>query len=90
MPVLPAVLLGILSGVLTGIINGALISYLKLFPFITTLATMTITRGIALVLTGGVSIYGFSQSFKWWEPALLAQSIHQSLYHCCLLLLLPL
>ena len=66
MPVLPAVLLGILSGVLTGIINGALISYLKLFPFITTLATMTITRGIALVLTGGVSIYGFSQSFKWW------------------------
>lgn len=66
MPVLPAVLLGILAGVLTGVINGALISYLKLFPFITTLATMTITRGIALVLTGGVSIYGFAQSFKWW------------------------
>ena len=66
MPVLPAVILGILSGIISGIANGAIISMLKINPFITTLATMTITRGIALVLTGGVSIYGFAQSFKWW------------------------
>ncbi len=66
MPVLPAVILGILSGIISGIANGAIVSMLKINPFITTLATMTITRGIALVLTGGVSIYGFAQSFKWW------------------------
>ena len=66
MPVWAAVLLGILAGVITGVINGSIISFLKLNPFITTLATMTIARGIALVLTGGVSIYGFAQSFKWW------------------------
>ena len=66
MPVLPAVILGILSGIISGIANGAIISMLKINPCITTLATMTITRGIALVLTGGVSIYGFAQSFKWW------------------------
>lgn len=66
MPVLPAVILGILSGMISGIANGAIVSMLKINPFITTLATMTITRGIALVLTGGVSIYGFAQSFKWW------------------------
>lgn len=66
LPVLPAVVLGILSGIISGIANGAIVSMLKINPFITTLATMTITRGIALVLTGGVSIYGFAQSFKWW------------------------
>ena len=66
MPVLPAVILGILSGIISGIASGAIVSMLKINPFITTLATMTITRGIALVLTGGVSIYGFAQSFKWW------------------------
>ncbi len=55
MPVLPAVILGILSGIISGIANGAIVSMLKINPFITT-----------LVLTGGVSIYGFAQSFKWW------------------------
>ncbi len=61
-----AILIGLAIGVIVGIANGAIISFLKINPFITTLATMTITRGLALVLTGGVSIYGFAQSFKWW------------------------
>lgn len=61
-----AVLIGLAAGILVGIANGSIISYFKINPFITTLATMIIARGIALVLTGGVSIYGFAQSFKWW------------------------
>jgi ribose transport system permease protein len=65
-PVIPAILLGLAAGVFIGIINGSIISFLKINPFITTLATMSIVRGIALALTGGVSIYGFPQSFKLW------------------------
>lgn len=61
-----AIVLGIAVCMLVGICNGAIISCLKINPFITTLVTMTICRGIALILTGGVSIYGFEKSFKWF------------------------
>ncbi|MCR4962570.1 MAG: ABC transporter permease [Firmicutes bacterium] len=62
----PAILLGIAIGVVSGVVNGVIVALIRVNPFITTLATMTITRGVALILTGGVSIYGFAQSFKWW------------------------
>mgnify|MGYP000933569774 CR=1 FL=1 len=64
--VLPAVFLGFLTALLFGLVNGLVISYIKVNPFITTLATMSIARGAALILTGGVSIYGFSADFKFW------------------------
>lgn len=48
-----AMLAGLLLGALLGIFNGVLISRGKLAPFIATLATMSIYRGITLVLTGG-------------------------------------
>lgn len=57
---------GILAGVAIGTANGLFIAKIKINPFITTLSTMIIVRGIALVLTGGVSIYGFTQAFKWF------------------------
>ena len=64
--VLPAVLLGYSAALLFGLLNGFAVSYIKINPFITTLASMSIARGIALILTGGVSIYGFSNTFKFW------------------------
>lgn len=65
-PVFFAVAAGILTGVAIGIVNGITVSILKINSFITTLAMLSITRGIALTLTGGVSVYGFPQGFKWW------------------------
>ncbi|MGI6428607.1 MAG: ABC transporter permease [Syntrophomonadaceae bacterium] len=64
--VFPAVLLGYFVALLFGLINGLIVSYIKISPFITTLASMSIARGFALILTGGVSIYGFSTTFKFW------------------------
>ncbi len=61
-----AVLLGVTAGVLLGVCNGVIITCIRINPFIATLVTMTICRGFALILTGGVSIYGFDQSFKWF------------------------
>lgn len=40
-------------GALFGAINGAMVAKLKLFPFIATLGTYTIYRGLALVITDG-------------------------------------
>ncbi len=64
--VFPAVLWGYSAALIFGLMNGLVVSYIKINPFITTLATMSIARGLALILTGGVSIYGFSTTFKFW------------------------
>ncbi|MGF3065823.1 ABC transporter permease [Facklamia sp. P12945] len=48
-----AVLIGVLLGGLLGAINGLIITKGKVVPFIATLSTMTIYRGLTLVLTGG-------------------------------------
>jgi ribose transport system permease protein len=47
------------TGLVCGAVNGALIVGLRLHPFIITLGTMAIFRGIALVTTGGQSIGNF-------------------------------
>ncbi len=50
--------IGILVGVLAGLLNGALVSLLRLPPFITTLGTMSIFAALALLMSGGVAIQG--------------------------------
>jgi ribose/xylose/arabinose/galactoside ABC-type transport system permease subunit len=48
-----ALLLTVLAGVILGTINGTLIAYIGVNPFVVTLCTMLIFRGIAQILTGG-------------------------------------
>jgi ribose transport system permease protein len=64
-PVL-AMFLGLLLGAILGAINGVIISKGKVAPFIATLATMTIYRGLTLVYTEGKPISGLgdSQAFQ--------------------------
>lgn len=54
---------GIALGALIGLINGINIVYLKMAPFIATLAMMSIARGLALVYTQGQPIFGLPKSF---------------------------
>lgn len=48
-----ALLLTVLVGVILGAINGTLVAYIGVNPFVATLCTMLIFRGIAQILTGG-------------------------------------
>jgi ribose/xylose/arabinose/galactoside ABC-type transport system permease subunit len=52
------------AGIFCGLCNGAMIVALKVHPFIITLGTMAVFRGIAFVVTNGQSIGGFPQSFR--------------------------
>lgn len=67
-----AVTIGLLSGTLVGLFNGLIIVYGKLPPFIVTLGTMSIVRGAALVLTGGIPVSGLPKSFKFIGSGKLA------------------
>ena len=57
LPVPAGMLVGILTGGLMGLINGALIARLKLPPFIATLGTLNVARGLSLVIAGLSPIY---------------------------------
>ena len=57
-----AIILSCLLGIVFGFVNGFFISYFKLTPFIVTLATMEIYKGIVYVITKGMPITGMSAS----------------------------
>jgi ribose transport system permease protein len=58
-----AVFVGLTGGVIMGMVNGLLIAKGKVAPFIATLATMTVFRGLTLVYTQGRPITGFQDDF---------------------------
>jgi ribose transport system permease protein len=58
-----ATLVGIASGAVMGAANGLVIAKGKVAPFIATLGTMTILRGLALVLSNGSPVTGINSAF---------------------------
>lgn len=64
-PMFFAIIIGLILGALIGFVNGVLISYYKLQPMIATLGIMEIVRGLALTITGGKTVSGFTPAFKW-------------------------
>jgi ribose/xylose/arabinose/galactoside ABC-type transport system permease subunit len=64
-PLIVPILGGILTGALCGLINGLFIAYGRVPPFIVTLGMMTTTRGMALIISGGRPINGFTSSFDF-------------------------
>lgn len=69
MPPLPvglAIAVGIAVGALAGLVNGCLVTALNLPPFIVTLATLVIFRGLVLDITSGTPV---SPDDDWSEKA---------------------
>ncbi|HEY3324759.1 MAG TPA: ABC transporter permease [Planctomycetota bacterium] len=63
-PVPLAIVIGMATGALIGLINGVFIAKIGINAFITTLAMMSIVRGILHVMMGSGSIVGLPESFK--------------------------
>lgn len=71
-PIIVGIVVCIGGGILCGAINGGLLVALRVHPFIITLGTMTIFRGIAFVITNGQSVGSFPAHFRdliRWEPS---------------------
>ena len=64
-PIFATILIAVLIGALVGVINGLLVSKGKIVPMIATMATMSITRGIAYLTNGGISIVVSNKQFTW-------------------------
>ena len=56
--------IGIILGFSLGIVNGILVAKVKLQPFIATLGTMSIYRGVAYIITGGWPVLDIPENFR--------------------------
>lgn len=65
MPVPIGMLIGLITGAVCGAINGILVTNFRLPPFIATLGTMMIARGVALYVTNAAPVSGMPESFSY-------------------------
>ena len=66
LPTIPACGLALLIAASVGLFNGLCVTKLRMPPFVPTLATMSIARALALVITRGKSIDGFRPDGDWF------------------------
>lgn len=62
LPIVVVLPVALLLGMTLGVINGVLVSKVKLQPFIATLVTMTIYRGVTLILSNGLPIRNINKA----------------------------
>lgn len=65
MPIAVTVLAGLAAGALCGALNGFFITVIKLNPFITTIASMQILRGVAYLISNGQTIVVTNDALKF-------------------------
>ena len=65
MPEIVGLTLGVLSGLVFGLFNGAVIAWTNIPPFIVTLASMNLAKGIAYVFSGGKPIRCMTDAWKF-------------------------
>ena len=77
---------GIFVGVVLGAINGLLVNFTGLHPFIITLGTNAIFRGVTLIISGANPVFGFPYDFItaltgniWFIPAPVVLAISVAL-----------
>lgn len=65
----PGVIASLCLALLFGMINGFSVTKLHMPPLIATLGTQTALRGVAYIVTGGLPVHGFSDSFGSFAKA---------------------
>jgi ribose/xylose/arabinose/galactoside ABC-type transport system permease subunit len=76
------------TGLCVGLINGALITIFRVSPFIITLGTMSVLRGLTLVITGGLPLYNIPSRFLdiFGDATLFGVPAGGIIALCCMLL----
>ena len=70
-PVWLSIVGGLGTGCLVGLFNGLAIAKLGIVPFVTTLASQSMARGLVLVFSSGKNISGLPESYTWIGQAKL-------------------
>jgi len=76
-PIIVPIVAGIIAGAIFGLFNGILVAYGKLPPFIATLGTMVIARGIQLIYTKAAIVSSLTTPFKAIAQTYIGHSAFQ-------------
>jgi ribose transport system permease protein len=91
LPIWVAMLVTVGLGIFFGFFNGIIIAKLNLPPFITTLCTMMIVRGLGSILTGGMTgVWPMAGQDGSWFRDLLKYKIGDTIYPVGLLIIIVL
>jgi len=66
-----AILVALLIGVCVGLFNGFLVAYLGLIPFIATMGTMNMLKGMSLMYSKSLTIFGMPNAYTMWGSSRL-------------------
>lgn len=64
-PIAAGIAIGVAAGMLCGLANGLFITRLRVNPFIVTLGTMGIFRGVTLIVSNGLPIHRIPRAFSF-------------------------
>ena len=64
-PIVAGILIGILTGGFWGFVNGFLTTRLRINPFIVTLGTLGIVRGLTLIISNGLPVHQIPREFSF-------------------------
>jgi ribose transport system permease protein len=65
MPIPAGILIGVLAGTFWGTVNGTLTTRLRIAPFIVTLGTLGIVRGLTLIISNGLPVHRIPPAFSF-------------------------
>jgi ribose/xylose/arabinose/galactoside ABC-type transport system permease subunit len=65
MPAAAAVVMTLAMSAVFGLVNGLIVNELFIPPLVATLGTMTALRGVAFIISGGLPVFGFSNSLSF-------------------------
>lgn len=71
-PIALGVLVGVLAGGFWGLVNGVLTTRLRINPFIVTLGTLGIVRGLTLIISNGLPVHNIPKEFSFLGEGNLA------------------
>ena len=71
LPVWLAVLLGILLGTFLGFFNGYIVTNIKVFPLIVTIATSTVFQGISYIISKAQTFRGYPDEFLFFTKGIV-------------------
>ncbi len=63
-PLIMPIVFAITAGLGAGVVNGLIVAYGNIPPFIVTLGSMTIIRGLALIASNGQPVFNVSEAFE--------------------------
>jgi len=93
-PIPVAIVIGLLTGGACGLVNGFLITRLRINPFIVTLGTLGIIRGVTLIISNGLPVHNIPKAYSFlgegnllgvpfvlWILLLCALAVHVIMEH---------